>query len=146
MKKDDIRIETIGTLDELNSWLGVIRSEDGDDFLEQIQRDLFELGVILLNTKSTADFSETQLENWTKKLESELPPLKNFILPGGHPLAAKVHLARAVCRRAERAAVQIKNLPKGALPYLNRLSDFLFLFARKINIDSKTQEAIWKKM
>lgn len=129
VKKSDPRIHFVGTLDELNSHIGLIRSQGADKLvdgmiLEQVQKDLFEVGA----GKAP---QLTQLEAELHKLESQLPPLTKFILPGGAPLAALTHVARAVCRRAERLSPE-------ASPYLNRLSDFLFLLARKADIASKT--------
>lgn len=132
VQKNHPEVEFIGTLDELNAHIGLLRSMGSDEpYLDVIQNELFELG-------SGAEPNLQALEIELEKLESQLPPLQNFILPGGSSLAAQAHLARAVCRRAER-------LSTSPSPYLNRLSDYLFLFARKCNFASKTQEQIWRK-
>ncbi|MBU0981939.1 cob(I)yrinic acid a,c-diamide adenosyltransferase [Patescibacteria group bacterium] len=145
--KDNFIIEILGTIDELNAHLGVIASEHNADFLISIQRDLYELGALIANSKSQENFHLPlqTLDELINTLEAELPPLKNFILPGGHPIAAKINLARTVCRRLERRMLKVTPLPTASLPYINRLSDFLFLLARKINFDTKTDEIIWKK-
>ncbi len=129
VKKSDPRIHFVGTLDELNSHIGLIRSQGADQLvssgiLEQVQKDLFEIGAGKVPQIS-------QLEAELEGIESQLPPLQQFILPGGTSLAAQAHVARAVCRRAER-------LSPTPSPYLNRLSDFLFLLARKANAASTT--------
>lgn len=134
VQKSDQRIDFVGTLDELNAHIGLLRGKGADKispYLEIIQNDLFELGS---GQTPPVEPLEAELE----KLEAELPPLQNFILPGGLELAAEAHLARAVCRRAER-------LSPSPSPYLNRLSDYLFLVARKCNIASQRQEQIWRK-
>jgi len=142
VKKSDPRIEAVGTLDELNSDLAGLGLED-------IQKNIFTIGSLVANTRTEPNRlvltkELKKLEENIRTLEAGLPPLKNFILPGGHPLACQAHRARAVCRRAERSVSQIQNLPKNILPYLNRFSDYLFVLARKINVDTKTDEVIWK--
>lgn len=146
--KTHVRVEAIGVIDELNAILGLIQSETANSQLKTIQEDLFELGALLADTKTRGSMNEAlkRLESWAYPLEESLPELRNFILPSGQGSAALAHLARVTCRRAERAMLKIENLPTGALPYVNRLSDFLFLLARKFNIDSKTDELIWKKI
>lgn len=125
--KSDPRIEFVGDLDELSAQLGHVNRPE----IQRIQRDLFELGA-------GREMGEAlkRIEQELYALEPTLPPLKNFILPGGHPDAARLHLARAVCRRAERHA--------GKSPYLNRLSDYLFLLARQVNLENNVEEIIWK--
>lgn len=142
VKKSDPRIEAVGALDELNSNLAGLELED-------IQENIFTIGALVADTRTAAQSAVlekelAQLEKSIYALEAELPPLKNFILPGGHPLACQAHRARAICRRAERSISQITNLPKNVIPYINRLSDYLFTLARKINVDTKTDELIWK--
>lgn len=137
--KSHLRIEAVGTLDELNAHLAGLQ-------LEEIQRDLFALGAVLADTRSTALTFEHELATLEKELyevESTLPPLQNFILPGGCPKAIRTHEARAICRRAERIISQIEGLPKNVLPYINRLSDFLFIAARKFNHDADVEEIVW---
>lgn len=145
--KNHLRIEAVGTLDELNAHLGLLRSMGGHESLEVIQSDLFELGGLLATPGTKAGFKEPLrfLDVWAQEVEASLPPLQNFILPGGHLLSAQAHVARTVCRRAERLMVQLTPLPQDALPYINRLSDFLFLLARKFNLDTKTDEVLWTK-
>ena len=140
--KSHLRIEAVGTIDELNANLAGLH-------LEEIQEDLFYLGSILADTRTqedavVLDMDLQIMEKQIGDMEGKLPPLKNFILPGGHPDAIRVHIARAVCRRAERIVSQIPGLPKNVLPYLNRLSDYLFMLARKLNHDHGVAETIWK--
>lgn len=147
LEKSDPRIEALGAVDELNAQIGLLRAQGVENYLEQIQCDLFEIGAELSNLKTEADFGELlyRLEAEAKLLEAELEPLRNFILPGGSVLAAQAHVARTVCRRAERRVSALSPQPKNALPYLNRLSDFLFLLARYLCKVAKTDEVIWKK-
>ncbi len=136
--KSHLRIEAVGTLDELNAHLAGLG-------LEEIQRRLFELGAILADTRSNRTF-ETELatlETQLYEMETALPALQNFILPGGCSKAIRTHEARAICRRAERIISQIEGLPKNVLPYINRLSDFLFIAARKFNHDAGVEETVW---
>lgn len=168
VKKSDISIEILGDLDELSAQLGLIRYPKIQTPLQRIQGDLFSLGALLAGWKAK-DFKKAKgfkkagmcqalkrIEKELDPVERRLAPLTNFIFPGGHPEAAQLHLARALCRRAERHLVKLKDsiklkgplnsLPECALPYLNRLSDYLFLLARKVNQESKTKERIWKKI
>lgn len=140
--KSDARIEAVGALDELSAHLAGLE-------LESIQEALFTLGAVVADLRRTEDeiiLAEelTTLEQDIYRIESSLPPLTNFILPGGCPLAIQAHKARAVCRRAERLVSQLSTLPKNGLVYLNRLSDFLFVFARSINLKEGAQEVLWK--
>lgn len=158
--KHSLRIEAYGTVDELNSLLGVCRAyntaQQLDAMLEELQHDLFTLGADLatpLDAQSTSvkriqSSDITRLEHHIDSLETALDPLKNFILPGGNKSAALLHFARTVCRRAERLVVQLSNQePIGEQPlaYLNRLSDMLFVMARWVNSRSNTPETQWKK-
>jgi cob(I)alamin adenosyltransferase len=146
--KHHIRIESYGTLDELNSTLGLLRTGeipvDLDNFLMGLQQDLFVLGSQLaaepgkvhayLPTLKTG--AVEQIEMQIDALEGNLPPLKNFILPGGHPLAAQAHICRCICRRAERLVCHLAELeatPPEIVQYLNRLSDYFFVLARTLN-------------
>jgi cob(I)alamin adenosyltransferase len=159
--KDAPRIESYGIVDELNSLLGVVRTHrlrvEDDDLLGTIQEDLFVLGADLATPhgKEGKNFSIPRvtsssiecLERAIDRLEEDLPPLKNFILPGGSPPGAMLHLARTVCRRAERAVVSLMHeepetveLP---LIYLNRLSDLLFVLARSVNHAEGFAEHPW---
>lgn len=143
VRKDSLRIEAYGTVDELNSALGLARSlapRRLGSVLDPIQHDLFRLGAELASPgKASASITTAQieaLERWIDEMESSLPVLKTFILPGGAPPAAAVHLARTICRRAERLCVALARKEKvGALvvPYLNRLGDALFVLARWVN-------------
>jgi cob(I)alamin adenosyltransferase len=157
--KDSPRIAAYGTVDELNAAIGVARAsgpgEDADARLERVQDDLFTLGAALADPDPSGKFHEmvgpdlpARLEREIDELESELPPLTQFILPGGSPAAAHIHLARTVCRRAEREAVRLGHDPGEAVPvnaviYLNRLSDFLFVLARAVNQKAGIADIPW---
>lgn len=158
VSKASPRIEACGAVDELNACLGLTLSTGVDpdlsEMLSQIQRKLFALGVSLADpsaraapeTKASLDETDVaRLEEWIDLLEVDLTPLKKFILPGGYPAAANVHLARAVCRRAERRMVELSTGQVGAVPfaYVNRLSDFLFVLARVLNSRAGVTELEW---
>ncbi len=157
--KHHIRIEAYGTVDELNSYLGIVRDQnvapDFDEFLQEIQNNLFTLGSNLAsdpekNTFKLPELAEedlTKLENSIDQMDQELPALKNFVLPGGHPANSFTHVARCVCRRAERLAVQLSEeapVEPIVVKYLNRLSDWLFAFARLMTHRSNSEEVAWK--
>jgi cob(I)alamin adenosyltransferase len=144
--KTHARIEAVGQIDELNAQIGMAISlaPNCSPELAEIQSELFDLGAFVANPNASGHMSIVSLEAKFEALEPQLPPLKNFILPGGHPQSSALHLARTVCRRAERACLNIE-LPEGCLPYLNRLSDYLFLLARNCNIVNQTDEVIWTK-
>lgn len=156
--KSSARIKAYGTVDELNSMIGLGASydisEQGSTWTKKVQEDLFVLGADLATPPSAntriARIDEdaiTYLENAIDTMEEKLPALKNFILPGGSPAGATFHLARTVCRRAERAAVscsETEEISGLTIKYLNRLSDFLFVLARFENKQSGTKEEIWK--
>jgi cob(I)alamin adenosyltransferase len=156
--KTNLRVESYGTVDELNSVLGVVRasqpSPGTDALLGQIQRQLFNLGADLatpLDAKAdwvvrmdaaTVAWVEAQIDTLT----ADLPPLKNFILPGGSPAAAHIHVARTICRRAERVVVELQTqerVGEQVIHYLNRLSDFLFTLARWENLQQGIPEDTW---
>ena len=154
--KTHLRIEACGTVDELSCAIGTARaaspSSPTDKTLATIQNSLFELGADLADPKekrhparigsATIRWLETEID----RMDSELPPLKNFILPGGSAAAAQIHLARAICRRAERAVVNLaqnEETNTDALSFLNRLSDFLFILARYENFRSGIPEEKW---
>jgi cob(I)alamin adenosyltransferase len=154
--KTDLRIEAYGTVDELNSVVGfALAGELPAEFrpwLEQIQNDLFDLGadlsVPLEDERERLRVAPGQVE-WLEELcdlvNEELEPLKSFVLPGGTEAAARLHVARAVCRRAERRSVALAaahDVNPAALAYLNRLSDLLFILARAANAGS--QEPLWR--
>lgn len=157
--KADPRVAAYGEVDELNAWLGLVRSAPADEQLDgmlaQIQRDLFALGARLADPASRIAARVTKaavtpadiarLEGWIDLLESELPPLRRFILAGGSAAGASLHVARTICRRAERGMV---GLGAGAfendlLVYMNRLSDLLFVMARAANRRAGVTEAEW---
>ena len=161
VSKDHLRIEAYGTVDETNSALGMARThlpEAGhkpiEDMLHRIQSELFVLGADLatpLNAKATVPRIEkqhvTQLEQDIDLLESDLPPLKYFVLPGGCTVASAIHVARTVCRRAERRTISLQNadeLNEQAAVYLNRLSDLLFVMSRWLNRKAGIKEEAWK--
>lgn len=152
--KDAPRIETIGTVDELNSALGVLLAEllpdDVRACLTEVQHDLFDLGGEL-SVPGHAVMSEShvaRLEKTLDKFNAALPPLKDFILPGGSRAAGLAHVARAVCRRAERHLVSLSRQeapPPHALQYLNRLSDLLFVLGRVLNRHAHVEDVLWQQ-
>lgn len=148
--KNDPRIEAYGTVDELNSFLGLARASwpfsPLDAQLGMVQSDLFDLGAHLAAPGSDrfpgADPSRVaELESAIDAMESELAPLRNFILPGGSAAAAHLHVARSVCRRAERLVVALSE--ESSVVYLNRLSDYLFVAARYANLKSGVDDVVW---
>lgn len=155
MPKDDPRVSAYGDIDELNSVLGIAiafsETKEVTDSLSRIQKDLFSIGAELASkgkggSKITpARISE--LEGEIDRLESDLPPLKNFILPGGSKTASLLHHARTVCRRAERSVVSLSKKEKvnpDIMTYLNRVGDLLFMQARSANSRKKVDETLWK--
>ncbi len=132
--KNDALIEAIGSVDELNATLGLIKNKK----LEKIQNELFSIGAVLAGTELKIDLEKRvmEIEQEIDRMWKEMPPLKNFILPFG-----QTHVARTVCRRAERAVVRAK--AKFCWQYLNRLSDYLFCLARYENFKNKKAEVIW---
>lgn len=158
VRKDALRIEAYGTVDELNSILGIVRalkpSKEIEKMLSSLQSDLFILGADLatpLEHKSSyipriKKSSITKLEKTIDSIEKKLTPLKVFILPGGSLVAAHLHFARTVCRRAERKVVLLSHSEKlggDVLVYLNRLSDLLFVLARYANFIDGKEELMW---
>ena len=161
--KDSLRVAAYGEVDELNAALGLARALDpqelADALLQRIQRDLFTIGAELATSdpdklekalsRSRAAIAEsdiTALEDAIDSHEARLEPLKNFILPGGTPKAAALHLARTVCRRAERAVVALardEQISPAILRYLNRLSDLLFVLARAANAHAGRPDVKW---
>jgi cob(I)alamin adenosyltransferase len=158
VSKADPRIETYGTVDELNSAIGmVLASAPGDElgpWLERIQNELFDVGadlsVPLDDSKERLRVDAGQvlaLEELCDLVNERLEPLTSFVLPGGNELAARLHVARTVCRRAERLAVTLaaeEAVNPEALRYLNRLSDLLFILARAANAAEGRPEPLWK--
>lgn len=160
LSKDDRRIDAYGTVDELNAVLGVARALglDGglDSLLAQFQDDLFAVGSALADPNPNGPFHHAlksehvnRLEETIDALERELPPLTQFILPGGAPAASQLHLARTVCRRAERLVVAVMrqrgdHVAPELLIYLNRLSDLLFVVARVVNQRAGVADVPWR--
>lgn len=161
VRKDHHRIEAYGEVDELNAAIGRVRSgtlpADVDAVLLQIQHDLFGLGAELATpnpeqsgTALLSDAAVTALELAIDRFEAELPPLTEFILPAGTREAAELHIARTVCRRAERRVVTLANQPKQPvhlrlIRYLNRLSDLLFVLSRAVNHRAGVGDVPWQK-
>ena len=158
VRKSDARVAAYGDVDELNAWLGVVRASgldaDLSDMVVRIQRDLFALGARLADpaqriaprvSKAAVTPADVErLEGWIDRLEEELPPLRRFILPGGTSAGASLHVARTVCRRAERAMVSLDGgVEPELLVYVNRLSDLLFVMARAANRRGAAPELEW---
>ncbi len=151
--KHDLRIECTGCLDEVNCHLGLAAASDPDPkialHIQHLQSHLFELGADLANPTATPRITPThssELEVQIDEITAALPTLRRFILPGGSPAAAHLHLARSVARRTERVAVALNAesaLPSAILTYLNRLSDFLFTLARYQNQLADTPDVEW---
>ncbi|MCW2119859.1 cob(I)yrinic acid a,c-diamide adenosyltransferase [Flavobacterium sp. 7A] len=163
--KDHIRIDSYGTVDELNSYIGLIRDQDIDthykEVLIEIQDRLFTVGAILATPPEKELLKNGQprlknlgiiesdlqlLENEIDTMEFTLPPMTHFVLPGGHTTVSYCHIARCVCRRAERLAVHLNHdepIEELTIHYLNRLSDYLFVLARKLSFDLNAEEVKW---
>lgn len=160
VKKSNARIEAYGTVDELSANLGMLTSlmKDGDDkdLIERTQRNLFTVCSYLATDKAktelapsfTLSYEETQvLEQEIDIINDSIPPQTNFILPGGSPAAAAAHVCRTVCRRAERRIFflnESSEMDSEVLQYINRLSDYLFVLARKLNFIEGVREKTWK--
>lgn len=157
--KHHLRVEAYGTIDEVNSLLGLARaagpSDQGDHWLETTQNQLFQLGSDLatpldaraVGVKRVSEEEVNWLEDTIDQMTDALTPLSNFILPGGTPCAAQLQVARAVCRRAERlmtALCEADDISEQALPYINRLSDWLFTLARYENSQAGESETKWR--
>lgn len=163
--KHHIRIETYGTVDELNSYIGLIRDQDINsaykNILIEVQDRLFTVGAImatppekevLKNGKQRLDINRISnedielLEKQIDLMDTELPQMTHFVLPGGHTIVSYCHIARCVCRRAERLATHLneeETIDSQVLTYLNRLSDYLFVLARKLSHDLNADEVKW---
>ena len=163
--KDHIRIESYGTIDELNSYIGLIRDQEMNShykkILIEIQDRLFTVGAILATPpkKEVLKSGENRLqnlgiiatdiellENEIDTMEKNLPPMTHFVLPGGHSTVSHCHIAGCICRRAERLAVHLDHneaVPEIVIQYLNRLSDYLFVLARKLSFDLQAEEVKW---
>ncbi|KAA1246667.1 cob(I)yrinic acid a,c-diamide adenosyltransferase [Aquimarina sp. RZ0] len=163
--KHHIRIDSYGTVDELNSYIGLIRDQQIDELskrvLIKIQDKLFTVGAVLatdpekailksgqkrLNIPTISDQDIVFLENEIDRMNESLPPMTHFVLPGGHQTVSFCHIARCVCRRAERLATSLYDaspFEETTLQYLNRLSDYLFVLARKLSTDLQADEIKW---
>ncbi|WP_397362204.1 cob(I)yrinic acid a,c-diamide adenosyltransferase [Olleya sp. R77988] len=163
--KHHIRIESYGTVDELNSHIGLVRDQNINqqykDILIDIQDKLFTVGAVLatdpekailkngkerLNIEKITSDDITLLETEMDSMNEALPPMTHFVLPGGHQTVSFCHIARTVCRRAERLASALNDLEPfeaNTLTYLNRLSDYLFVLARKLSLDLQADEVKW---
>jgi len=152
--KDAARIDAIGAVDELNSTIGVLLAEPlpGDiaTTLVDVQHDLFDLGgeLSIPGYAAVTEAHVVRLEDAVERYNANLAPLKEFVLPGGTRAAALAHVARTVCRRAERSVVHLANVESVGEPsrrYLNRLSDLLFVMARALNAASGRPDVLWQK-
>jgi cob(I)alamin adenosyltransferase len=160
VKKHHIRVAAYGSIDELNAWVGLIRDTTADildrEFLMMLQNHLMVLGTQLSTVREEDlptnfidpinDSHILDIENEIDRISMDLPPLKNFVLPGGHPLVSYSHLARCVCRRAERHITEL-NANERVSPYIvafvNRLSDYFFVLSRKFTCDLDLDENKW---
>lgn len=157
--KHHIRIESYGTVDELNSYIGLIRDQEIDahskKILLEIQDRLFTIGSSLASDPEKSkmkipDLKEediTLLENEIDKMNETLPEMRSFVLPGGHTTVSYCHITRCVCRRAERLTIQLSEnsfVADLVIKYLNRLSDYLFVLSRKLSMDLHASEIPWK--
>jgi cob(I)alamin adenosyltransferase len=159
VSKDDIQIDAYGTIDELNSNLGLLRDycskESDKSFILNIQKNLFIIGSLLAvdyskkSNEERIDFSQNKIrliENKIDEIDLSLPKMTNFIIPGGHVTVSTCHISRSICRRAERKCIKFAKqfeLNNDILIYLNRLSDYLFVLSRKISLDTNTPEIKW---
>ena len=156
--KNSLRIEAYGTIDELNAFIGLIRDQEINsvyvDQLLEIQDRLFTLGSLLAQDpkKQKMKLPELKeedifnLEQWIDAMEEQLPAMTSFVLPGGHTTVSYTHVARCVCRRAERAISELTESEEVApviLAYVNRLSDYLFVLSRKLTLDLQVKEQPW---
>lgn len=158
VSKNDLRINAYGTVDELNAHVGMLRDLIDDNELNlnllEIQDRLFTAGSLLaVGEKGTKmklpELHEENiecLESWIDKMDTGLPPMKTFVLPGGHVTVSTCHIARTVCRRAERLIVELSNQVEVAgviVAYFNRLSDYFFTLSRKLSMDLNAEETLW---
>ncbi|WAC10454.1 cob(I)yrinic acid a,c-diamide adenosyltransferase [Dyadobacter pollutisoli] len=159
LSKAHVRIDAYGTVDELNSYIGMLRdqpvNEKRRDLLKEIQDRLFTMGSHLASEsdqkkKILPDLTEADivlLENEMDQIDSQLPPLRAFVLPGGHPSVSFGHIARTVCRRAERAVIHLQQgeeVESVVIRYLNRLSDYLFMLCRMMTYELQIEEVTWQ--
>jgi len=161
VKKYDLRLEAYGTVDELNASIGVVRSsklpDDVEEILNTIQNKLFNIGSLLASDENGKEFTANlaiteknikELENAIDEYQKQLPILTHFILPGGDLSSAQCHVARTVCRRAERRILEFaenSKIQNEIIIYINRLSDFLFVLSRKFAYDNNVRERSWEK-
>ena len=159
VSKADATIAAVGEIDEFNGCLGLIiakfenlpRFDKLTEFFPALQNDLFAIGTVLTGGKSKLDYLDARVSEMEAKIdemEKQLPPLSNFILPGGSEIAACVHVGRSVCRRAERGIVALakkQTVDPSIIKYFNRLSDLLFMTARLVNDRAGIKEKIWKE-
>lgn len=158
VSKADLRIDTYGTVDELNSWMGMVRDQDVNqkrsEALIRIQNNLFIVGSVLATEPGNEKvkiptLSETEvhfLEQEIDAMETTLPVMRFFVLPGGHTAVSTCHIARTVCRRAERLCIALHEQEPVApivIQYLNRLSDYLFVLSRKVTYELDVEETPW---
>lgn len=159
VSKGDLRIDAYGTVDELNAWIGVLRDQEVNEtrraFLTSVQNSLFTMGSMLATEPGNVKVKVPQLtpedtsllEQAIDGMDAELPALRSFILPGGHPSVSFGHVARTVCRRAERLVAALHHsepVDDEVMRYLNRLSDYLFMLARKMSQELEAEEIPWK--
>lgn len=160
--KDSLRLEAYGTVDEFSSFLGMIAAdascpEEAKGQITEVQNLLFNIGSYLatpvdsdvdLGIRFPDNSDISRLEGWIDALDEQTPPIRAFVLPGGSMLAAKTHVARSVCRRAERRILSLANeepVDPMLISYINRLSDYLFVLARYFNFMAGVSEIVWKK-
>lgn len=159
LPKDDLRIEAYGTVDELNSHVGLLRdsglSSAAQNTLLEIQDRLFTIGSLLasdpekdnLQVPQISDEDVLRLESEMDEMNEDLPEMRSFVLPGGHPAVSQCHIVRCVCRRAERRAVSlaaVSPVKPIIIQYLNRLSDYFFVLSRSIAVQKNAVESPWK--
>lgn len=161
VKKNSVRLEAYGTIDELSSCLGSVASDPDCDAevkgqIREIQNELFNIGSYLATAPgagespacSTAAENIVRLEGWIDALDEQTPKIRAFVLPGGSPAASKAHVTRTVCRRAERRILDLAEteyVDPAVTKYVNRLSDYLFIAARYLNFMQGVEEVVWKK-
>jgi len=152
--KSGLRIEVLGDLDELNSCIGLLRTEPVAAYIDEklaiVQNTLFDLGgeICIPTHRMLRESQVVQLEEWLSEFNAGLAPLKEFVLPGGSRAGALCHVARTVCRRAERHCVALahhEDVSELAVMYLNRLSDLLFVCARVLNHNAGTPDVLWRR-
>jgi cob(I)alamin adenosyltransferase len=159
VSKADLRIDTYGTVDELNAWMGLLRDQEvnktRNNILVEIQDRLFTIGSLLAtepgNTKVKVPILNPEdihlLEKEMDAMDAQLPPMRSFVLPGGHQSVSFCHVTRTVCRRAERLVIALDTIEKVepiVIQYLNRLSDYLFMLSRKMTAELGAEETPWK--